>query len=221
MKKPDFLLIGIILTFFIIGCSPQEAIHTTLDDASDDAQVIMRGQTGDKTYRVPYIDSMSRSLLIIDLALHELNKGDSYISSDVTDLGGTANKTFLLVTPNTTKWVHLLYVVEHELEITVSFYEGATITSNGTTISSYNRNRNSIKTAKLAVHHTPGVANDGTLIRSQQLGNGKMAGGASRGINEFILKPNSNYLLRVTNETNNNNVTSSEFHWYEHTSEVP
>ena len=49
------------------------------------------------------------------------------------------------------------------------------------------------------------------------MGSGKAIGGGDRGTHEFILKPATKYLFRVTNSTASDNYMSVILDWYEHT----
>lgn len=218
MRKAAILLIGIFLSLFIIGCSPQEAIHTNL---VDDEQLRVRGRTGDNTYQVPLIDVATGAFQVIETDHHEVHGGDSYHVSNLTDLGNGANATFLFITPDTTKWIHLIWIVEHELETRLEFFEDTAVSSNGATLIAYNRNRNSNNSAGVLVFKDPTVTSQGTILDDHQSGSGKKAGGGQRGALEWILKQNANYILRITNQTVNNNTVASQFIWYEHTDRSP
>ena len=211
------LILGLLLT----GCSAQEAIHTELDAASDDAQVVIRGRTGDDTYQVPRVDTATHSITTIEWEHLEIHEGDSYFICDVVDLGNAANRTILIITPDTTEWAHIIFEVEMELEATIRLHEGATVVASGTQITAFNRDRNSINTATAIIYHTPTISNDGLLLHAAQLGSGKKSGGETRSLNEIILRQDTNYILRVINQTNNNNVISTRISWYEHENRQP
>ena len=122
------------------------------------------------------------------------------------------------MTPDTTKWAHLVGSVVTEAEAHVYFYEGATLSNGaGTAVTAYNRNRNSATAATVTVTHTPSIAATGTLIFETHFGSGRGVGGQVRAVEEWVLDQNQTYLLRVTNATALNNYIAINLNWYEHT----
>jgi hypothetical protein len=70
----------------------------------------------------------------------------------------------------------------------------------------------------LTVFHTPTVGATGTtVIREWHIGSGRSVGGGDRATQEFILKQNTKYLIRINNQTTNNNYMALKLSWYEHT----
>lgn len=151
----------------------------------------------------------------IDVPHHEIHEGDMFSACDAADVANGANRDILIVTG--AKYTHMFAIVMSEAETDVKIYEGTTASNNGTTIASYNRNRNSAKTPVTAITHTPTVAggSEGTLLCTKHYGSGKSLGGENRGENEWILKPNTKYLIRINNATTSNNYQSTELMWYE------
>jgi len=107
----------------------------------------------------------------------------------------------LFVTSNSTEWAHFTLVGKTTGGAIVSFYEGTTVTNNGTPTTTYNRNRNSLNASSTLVFHTPTITADGIKIAEKWVGEEDKKsdiGGDSRGASEFILKQNTNYLIRLT-----------------------
>lgn len=148
---------------------------------------------------------------------HEVHGGSFYHAFYQLDLGNGATQDMLIVTPDTTKWGHFTWSVITELEATVYFYEGTTTSADGTSLTVFNRNRNSANTAGITAFHTPTVTGAGTALDTVVAGSGRTAGGNTRATNEWILDQNNKYMLRVTNNTANNNQVSMIVNWYEHT----
>ena len=123
----------------------------------------------------------------------------------------------MIVTPNTTKYAHFTYALEVELETNMFLYEDAIATA-GSAVVAYNRDRNNLTAATVVVTSTPtGITTGSTIIRQNHYGTGKTAGGDDRTVNEFILKKNTKYLLRLTNlVANATNYCSVRLNWYEH-----
>ncbi len=221
MKKAAILLIGIFSSLLLIGCSAQEAVYTNLSGAEDDAQVVIKGRTGDSTYQVPILDPVSHTIKAIDFEHSQIHEGHSFFVHNVVDLGNGANSTLLIVTPNTTTWAHIVREIDIELESSFNLYEDSIVSANGTPLTAVNRDRNSANTAEVLFFSSPTVTDFGTLISQSQLGSGKKAGGGGRDTSEIILKQNTKYLFVITNLTTNNNVISSKISWYEHTNRSP
>lgn len=161
------------------------------------------------------LDRASGILSTIEYEHQRIHEGEMFTVLEVTDLGNGATRDILVVSPDTVKWTHIVWEIEHELETTIQFYQGTTYSAIGTAVSSYNRNGNSNNVATTLVYHTPTITDVGTLIGTIQQGDGKKAGGSDRLSNEFILKRNCAYLVRVTNLTASNNLIFTKLNWYE------
>ena len=162
-------------------------------------------------------DKATGALKTIEYEHHEIHDGSMFTVLEVTDLGNGATRDVLIVTPNSAKWAHLVWELEHELEATIQFYKGTVYSDPGTPIPTFNRNGNSGKEATTLTYHTPTIDDVGTLIGTITQGSGKKAGGNDRESNEYILKQDCAYLIRITNETANDNLIFMKLNWYEHT----
>ena len=164
------------------------------------------------------MDASTNTLQTIEYEHHEIHSGSSFTTSYVADIGNGATLDMLIETPAGTKYAHWVYEIDVEKEASLLIYEAVTATR-GDAVVAYNRNRVGTPTAAtVVVTSTPTSITPGsTIIRSRHLGSGKTAGGGSRGLHEFILKPSTKYLFRLTNATTTDNFMSVEFDWYEHT----
>lgn len=208
-------------------------INTTLVDASGSALTTTSGGV----YVIPRIADESGSyggvlsdtifhgaLVTIATDHHEIHDGGSYVASRVADLGSGASDTILIIVPDdNTKRYHLVSSYGAELESHFDFYEDATLSATtsatGTAITSFNRERNSSKTSALGIYHSPVLATaggDGTKIFEKHAGSGKQEGTELRGSEEFVLKNNTKYVLRLTNSTTSNNYIGWELNYYIH-----
>ena len=165
------------------------------------------------------LDGATTTIVTIEYEHCQIHEGNTFTVLEVTDLGNGAVRDILVVSPDTTEWAHLVWEIEHELETLIQFYQGTTYSNNGTAISSFNRNGNSTHIATTLVYHTPTITDVGSLVGTIQQGNGKKAGGSDRLANEFVLKQNCAYLIRITNLTANNDLVFMKLNWYEHTNE--
>lgn len=211
-------LIVLLCSMLLVSCFPDEAGYIR----ADPSEFFNIGlATGNTTYQVPRMDSATWSIVTIEYEHFQIHEGTYYTVLEVTDLGNGAVRDIIVVTPDTTEWAHLVWEIEHELETSIQFYRDTLYSDNGTAIQSFNRNGNSTNNSTTLVYHTPTITNVGTLIATIQQGDGKKAGGSDRLSNEFILKQNTAYLIRITNLTVNNNLIFMKLNWYEQVNRDP
>ena len=148
---------------------------------------------------------------------YETHEGDHFFTGAYTTLANGEVYDILYVTPNSTKYSHMIFEIETESESMFEYYEGATTSDDGTPLVMFNRNRNSNNTPTLTFTHSPAVVSTGDLIGRRIFGSGKKIGGGIRDSNEIILKANTKYLFRVTNNVGTSNWYDWQFDWYEHT----
>ena len=163
-------------------------------------------------------DTTTSSMQTVEYEHHEIHSGSSYRTSYIVELSNGASQDILVTTPDTTKWAHMTLLVNTKLEAAVYIYENPTITGAGTGVTTYNRNRNVSTAATTVVTHTPSVSATGAvLIWADHVGTGKSSGSESHSQDEFVLKQNEQYLIRVTNATSSANYVAIHVDWYEHT----
>lgn len=159
------------------------------------------------------IDTISYAQKSIDIAHARIHTSQHYNLYDTSAITTGNNKDYHLVTPNTTTRMHCVHSVSTDGKATITFYEGATTSANGTALTIFNNDRNSANTATLAIYEDPTVTGVGTALSVELAGSSQKAGGEVRSEGEFILKQNTKYLLRITAGANIDQVT--QFHWYE------
>jgi len=95
-------------------------------------------------------------------------------------------------------------------------YEGTSATG-GTAFTPINRNRNYTTSSQVAMIINPTITALGTQIDAQILpgGSGKKSGGGTAGSLEYVLKPLTNYLFRLTNVNGTAHAASLQLEWYE------
>lgn len=97
-------------------------------------------------------------------------------------------------------------------------YEG-TSTTGGTTFTPINRNRNYAVSnpSQVAMVINPTISSLGTVIDAQVIpgGVGKKAGGDSAKSLEYVIKPLTNYLFRLTNVNGTDHAAYLQLEWYE------
>lgn len=165
------------------------------------------------------IDDVTNALTTIEYDHHEVHEGNMYSVSHVQSVDTTSFK-WQVTTPNTDKLAHMIFNLECIGELLATITEGSDRTD-GTALAEVNHNRASSNTAGVVVTHTPtGGSTDGATtifaIRSGATGTASktIAIGARRGVNEFILKKNTKYVIAAT--TYAASYVSLELSWYEH-----
>jgi hypothetical protein len=108
-------------------------------------------------------------------------------------------------------------------DIDIQVYEGTTTSDDGTEITAiYNTNRNSANTPDLNIFSAPTVTDVGTLVHTTWMvptstGVGLSSAGLVGETNgeEWVLKPSTKYLIRVTNNSGATVSYAYEALWYE------
>lgn len=175
------------------------------------------------------IESQTGAHKTITYPHHEVHAGSAYSASDIVTLGDGDLREILVVTPDTTKWAHMIFNAATALKGQVELFENVYpryVVANALT--PRNRDRNSTNTSGLLVCHTPAdnsSSSSGETVEvclavrawgATGLGTNPGFGGESRGTLEWILKQDTSYLLRVTSQAATN-VCSIGLNWYEHT----
>jgi hypothetical protein len=105
-------------------------------------------------------------------------------------------------------------------KLTVSLYEGATVTG-GTDLDATNHNRLSANISGNTLKKGVTVTDAGTLLEQVYLagtvGTGQLRSGSSlgAGINEWVLKQDTTYLIQLSNASDSANIVHMNIFWYE------
>ncbi len=177
------------------------------------------GKTGDATLQVPRIDVSTHSLQVIDYAHHEIHAGSHFFYTDKVTLASAGTQDYLITTPDTAKYAHLIFMATGSAITTVDIYEGSDKTGTSAQ-TARNSNRNSSTEATTTIHKgTSGGTTDGTLIWTMQSGSAtsqSRAGLTTDRNEEIVLKRNTKYIIRFTSGTAAN-LCNLQLDWYEHT----
>lgn len=159
-------------------------------------------------------DQYVNALLTMDLFHHRIHQGDAYNHSTVFTIG--AGATVYLLGKVGANPVHFngFSLAADDGPITVSLFETPTITDDGTQISVINRNRISSHIPTFEVYTGPTIAADGDALFTFR--NFSDSGTTSADImpEEWLLAPNTNYVIKLVN-TGGAAAVSSNFFWYE------
>ena len=152
-----------------------------------------------------------------------IHEGIFFESYNKFTLAAGATKV-ITIKPATGTYLHYrpTNLVTSADKVTIEFYEGATLTAaTGTAVTPSNHNRNSTLTSKVTLLDAPTVTANGTKFAQVYIpgatGTGGTRTGQSAGTSgsEWVLKPNTVYLIRVTNGSSGSNDIQVNFQWYE------
>jgi hypothetical protein len=136
---------------------------------------------------------------------------------DSSPLAATASIDIVLASPSGV-FPHITVDAMCLGDAELYIYEG-TGTTGGTTLTPINRNRNYADSnqSQLAMVVNPTVTSLGTQLDAQVIagGSGKKSTGGSAGSLEYVLKPLTNYLFRLTNVNGTNHAAHLTLEWYE------
>jgi hypothetical protein len=180
-------------------------------------------QASDGTPRHAKLDTSTHTLQFIDYAHHEVHGGSHFFLTYPFTLAATTDvQDFLIDTPNTTKWAHMIWDLTGSAITEVKVYEDTGYTSTDA-ITTFNNNRNSSATPTVVVYNaganTLSSTDAGTLIWNQKSGASSNQSRSSMKVGnteEIILKQNSVYRIRYETGTATN-LCNLKLEWYEHT----
>ncbi|GAF84061.1 unnamed protein product, partial [marine sediment metagenome] len=169
-----------------------------------------------------FMSKLTGAMKMIDYSHHEIHGGGAYTLSQRSAVNAfdiAAPMSFSIVTPNTTRWAHMVISGECNTPAFWELFEDNGVAANfdvagGVIVNSINRNRNSANASGLLVTTAPVItqATVAALIASEAIA--KSSSGGER--HEFMLRQNTQYLVRATSYADNNEGSLS-LNWYEHT----
>jgi len=156
-------------------------------------------------------DPVTHSLSVTD-QVHRMNHLGMmfHASGKVTGMVDTNVDEFMFITGAKAVHFQRLHFDFGRGDIDILSYEDTLVSGNGSDLTSliFNQNRESTTTPLLAMYGAPTVTDVGTLLHTSWIpptgtGTGQSADGISGGGNgeEWLLKPNSKYLIRITNNS--------------------
>lgn len=145
-----------------------------------------------------------------------VHDGKMFEHSSGNSLASGLSASLLFITGS--KEVHMLnnYLKADNNPVRIEFYENCIVSANGVLLPSVNKNRNSATVAESMVYGGPTVTSQGTQLSVDAIFGGNKAGGASEQVAEWLLKPNTKYLFKVTNQAAQTLNYVGGFDWSEH-----
>lgn len=164
------------------------------------------------------IDTGAGALVQIDGPHHEIHLQRSYVVTDVQNVNATTMK-WQISTP-ATNYNHTIFDITCTGECSVVITEGSDRTD-GAALEEINRFRPSTNTSDTVVTRTPtdGTSDGATTIFQKRAGASggffsSHSPGQSRGLNEFVLKPSTKYVVAI--ETFADVYVTFSVSWYSH-----
>ena len=171
--------------------------------------------SGCNSTEVAIVDT-SQTMITQTSSHHEIHKGYHYTVDDKVTLGSNGQRNLLIVTPpciNVT-YDHMVFSISSSGIITTgALYENVTYSVIGTVTPIHNRNRPLNYVSLSNVYIIPTITSTGEELSNYHWGS-RHIGGSVRDSEEFILKCDTNYLIRVISDENENLVTI-KLDWYE------
>jgi len=164
------------------------------------------------------LDNSTESLITVSYEHHELHDWTHYMYSNCIELQNWISQDYLITTPNTNKWIHLIFEIYWTTQTDIAIFEETDKV--WTTLQSfYNNNRNILNTSEITIHKwTTWWTTDWINIHPDCFWTSLTGGKWWLSIRdrEIILKQNTKYIIRITSGSNSNRIW---FHldWYEHT----
>jgi hypothetical protein len=194
-------------------------IYVTRESENQSAQFVALTHRNNAGLQI--ISGADAPAIVVDVNHQRNHDGRAYyaykIAPDSAPLADGASINIVLASPSGV-FPHVtvdgMCLGDAELYI----YEGAS-TTGGTAFTPVNRNRNYAVSnqSQVAMVINPTVTSVGTELDAQIIpgGTGKKAAGSAAGSLEYVLKPLTNYLFRLTNVNGTAHAASLNLEWYE------
>ena len=194
-------------------------ITVTRESDTTDAQYVVLTQKNNAGAQV--VAGADAPAIMVDVNHQRNHDGRAFfaykIAPDSAPLAANASIDIVLASPSGV-FPHItidgLCLGDAELYV----YEGST-TTGGTAFTPINRNRNYAvsNTSQVAMVINPTVTSVGNELDAQIIpgGSGKKSSGGTAGSLEYVLKPLTNYLFRLTNVNGTSHAAYLTLEWYE------
>lgn len=157
----------------------------------------------------------SKCMPTIEIDHFFTHAGATFSCSDTTTVLSLSSKYYHIKTG-----VNAVHLIHYDFVSTLAnadivLLEDPTLTDDGTPMPVYNKNRISDKTPTVQSFVDPVISGslEGIELEHDKMVGGKQSGGATfdEGGYEWVLPPNASYLLKYTNNANQDDITSHKF----------
>ena len=152
----------------------------------------------------------ANQVISIDFNEHENHEGRQYTAFHNSTLGVGGSYQLLINTPPLSAdvaEVHLLVLMRGSAESNIVIHEGTVVSDVGSAKTCINHNRQSGRISKTLITLDPTITSLGDVLIEAHFGSGPNVGGAVRDIHEFILLPNTFYLVNAISESATNQLS--------------
>jgi len=165
------------------------------------------------------VDNVTGSLIEIHHSLNSIHEGNHFFTKGYINLDGAGTiGRFMFTTPDNGDEVHAKAILSANAEFLIEIWEGITTSDDGTPVATFCNNRILDETPKLKAYASPTVTDEGTLIWSTKVGDGKAPSGVSPALGyEIIAKKNTKYMFKITKVASSEHYVDYDFFWEEHT----
>jgi len=172
----------------------------------------------DEDHVILTVDSMTRNLVVLDTIHYRVHIGEMFQVDKVSlAVANNASSEILIRVPSNGS-AHMAFTIRAGGDTRLQLFEGPTVTGDGVSIPTVNRNRFSSKVTGILAFHTPTVADDGvplSSILSAGGTGGNSAGGDASSFSEWVLKSDTDYLMKGTNVAGTAQNIGLEVYWYQ------
>jgi len=219
MKKCIILLV-VFLATFLTGCSASDAVYIKSDESLNVYNTkALTSKLTDNDGNIASVDGATESLKVIDPDRAITHEGYAFTVSDSV-AADTTTVQWQIATADSLKYPHMVFVLSATGEATFLVTEGSD-RDDGTALNEVNRRRvGTPNVAETVVTRAPtGGSTDGDIVLLNirngivGLGGKSVEGGEKRGENEFILAPNTKYIISIT--TYAANYATCKLNWFE------
>lgn len=153
-----------------------------------------------------------------DTILDMIDEGVVFDLTKSGTLASGASTTFLGKVNGTSVHFYDLALSVSAGTVTLEFFEAPTVTANGTAVTATNLNRNSTTTQHMTTFQSPTISANGTLLKGISIyesGTNRKDSGGGLISDKFLLKQNTDYLVKITNASGASIDFTASFKFYE------
>ena len=161
-------------------------------------------------------DDQVGALITIPAQHYEVHEGETFTVS-LLDTNIANSATIIILLRTAAKYAHLTFFASLGGDATLEFIEDPTVSNAGTPAIEWNNKRYSTTEPTVSAFTAPTISGGNDPLEAFLAGGtgGNSAGGLLRADVEFILKPNEDYALRLTNVSGQAKGGSIIASWYE------
>lgn len=199
------------------GAQVPPATETKLKDMGDGthAEVLYIGD-GLISFNDDAKDDQIGALKTIPAQHYEVHEGETFTVS-LLNTAITNTSTIIILLRTAAKYAHLTFFASLGGDATLELIENPTVADAGTPMTEWNNKRYSTTEPTVTAFSAPSISVGNDPLEAFLPGGrgGNSAGGLLRADVEFILKPNEDYALRLTNVSGNTKGGCIIASWYE------